>query len=196
MTAYRKHIGLLFGSFNPIHIGHLIIAETIANTNGISEVWLIVSPQNPLKDKKSLLNQYDRLHLVTLATENNPLLKASNIEFSLPKPSYTINTLTYLQEKYPDYEFSLIVGEDNMEHFHKWHNYEAILKYYNLLVYPRPNYQPLQYLNLPNVKRLQVPVIEISSTYIRQLLKTGKSIRYLVPDKVYDYIMSTNWWRK
>ncbi|OWY20091.1 nicotinate-nucleotide adenylyltransferase [Sphingobacteriales bacterium UPWRP_1] len=196
MAAYRKHIGLLFGSFNPIHIGHLIIAETIANSNGISEVWLIVSPQNPLKDKKSLLNQYDRLHLVTLATENNPLLKASNIEFALPKPSYTINTLTYLQEKYPEHQFSLIVGEDNMEHFHKWHNYEAILKYYTLLVYPRPNYPPTQYLSLPNVQRLQVPVIEISSTYIRQLLKAGKSIRYLVPDKVYDYIMSTNWWRK
>jgi len=196
MAAYRKHIGLLFGSFNPVHIGHLIIAETIANSNGISEVWLIVSPQNPLKDKKSLLNQYDRLHLVTLATENNPLLKASNIEFSLPKPSYTINTLTYLQEKYPDYEFSLIVGEDNMEHFHKWHNYEAILKYFNLLVYPRPNYPAIKYLDLPNVQRLKVPVLEISSTHIRQLLKEGKSIRYLVPDKVYDYIMSTNWWRK
>lgn len=196
MAAYRKHIGLLFGSFNPVHIGHLIIAETIANSNGISEVWLIVSPQNPLKDKKSLLNQYDRLHLVTLATENNPLLKASNIEFSLPKPSYTINTLTYLQEKYPDYEFSLIVGEDNMEHFHKWHNYEAILKYFNLLVYPRPNYPAIKYLDLTNVQRLKVPVLEISSTHIRQLLKEGKSIRYLVPDKVYDYIMSTNWWRK
>ncbi|OWY24967.1 nicotinate-nucleotide adenylyltransferase [Sphingobacteriales bacterium UPWRP_1] len=196
MAAYRKHIGLLFGSFNPVHIGHLIIAETIANSNEISEVWLIVSPQNPLKDKKSLLNQYDRLHLVTLATENNPLLKASNIEFSLPKPSYTINTLTYLQEKYPDYEFSLIVGEDNMEHFHKWHNYEAILKYFNLLVYPRPNYPAIKYLDLTNVQRLKVPVLEISSTHIRQLLKEGKSIRYLVPDKVYDYIMSTNWWRK
>ncbi len=196
MTQYRKHIALLFGSFNPVHLGHLIIAETIANTEGVDGVWLIVSPHNPLKDKRSLLNQHDRLHLVKVATENNPRVKTSNIEFFLPQPSYTINTLTYLQEKYPDYDFSIILGEDNMVHFHKWHNYETILKYYRLLVYPRINSEPKTFLDLPNVLRLKVPMIEISSTYIRELLKNRKSIRYLVPDGVYDCIMESNWWRK
>lgn len=196
MTQQRKQIGLLFGSFNPIHTGHLIIAETLAYSDGIDGVWIVVSPHNPLKDKKTLLNQHDRLHLANLATENNPRVKTTNIEFFLPQPSYTINTLTYLQEKYPDYTFSIILGEDNMEHFHKWHNFESILKYYSLIVYPRFNHTPKTFLDLPNVKRLSVPIIEISSTHIRQLLKNRKSIRYLVPDQVYECIMASNWWRK
>ncbi|HRI27618.1 MAG TPA: nicotinate (nicotinamide) nucleotide adenylyltransferase [Chitinophagales bacterium] len=195
MSVNRKQIGLLFGSFNPIHLGHLIIAETVANYAHIDQVWLVVSPQNPLKEKKTLLNQYDRLHLVQLAIENNPRLVASDIEFMLPKPSYTINTLTYLQEKYPNYAFWVIIGEDNMEHFHKWKNYEAILKYYNLLVFPRVNHEPVLYTELPNVQRLKVPMIEISSTYIRELLRQKKSIRYLVPEKVHDAIMDSGWWR-
>ncbi|MGB0840230.1 MAG: nicotinate (nicotinamide) nucleotide adenylyltransferase [Chitinophagales bacterium] len=191
----KKHIGLLFGSFNPIHIGHLIIAETVADQEGIDQVWLVVSPQNPFKQKKDLLNQYDRLHLVELAINGNLKLKSSNIEFNLPKPSYTITTLTYLKEKYPTYDFSLIMGEDNLEHFHKWKNHEAILKYHNIIIYPRIESSTNKYADFENVKRLDVPYIGISATLIRKSLKAGKTIRYLVNEAVYDYVMKTNWWR-
>ena len=184
-----KNIALLFGSFNPIHIGHLIIAETVASDVEIDEVWLIVSPQNPFKEKKSLLNQYDRLHLATIAIENNYHLRTSNIEFGLPQPSYTIDTLTYLKEKYPDKEFTLIMGEDNLVHFDKWKNYEQILKYYNIIVYPRINYTTDLYVNHPKVKRLEVPYIGVSATDIRTKIKNGQSFRYLVPEVVYEYIV-------
>lgn len=192
----QKNIGLFFGSFNPIHIGHLIIAETVSNLPHIKEVWFVISPQNPFKEKKSLLNQYDRLHLVKLAIEDNPKLKASTIEFNLPQPSYTIDTLTYLQEKYPKSDFSLIMGEDNLKHFHKWKNYEQILKYYNLIVYPRPHYQTDKYNEHPKVTRLQVPLLEISASYIRERIKSQTSIRYLVHDKVGSYIQEMNLWNK
>ncbi|MGB1205956.1 MAG: nicotinate (nicotinamide) nucleotide adenylyltransferase [Chitinophagales bacterium] len=195
MPTTKKHIGLMFGSFNPVHTGHLIIAETVAQLSHIDQVWLVLSPQNPFKTQKSLLNQYDRLHLANLAVENNPLLSVSSIEFDLPKPSYTIDTLAYLYEKYPTHEFSLIMGEDNLVNFHKWKNYEQILKYYHLLVYPRPNYRAKGYDNHEKITRLEVPLLEISATYIRNLLKKNKSIRYLVPDKVNDYIVEYNLWR-
>lgn len=181
-----KKIGLLFGSFNPVHNGHLVIAQTLINQQMADEVWLVVSPQNPFKDIKNLLNQYDRLYLVQLALEDNPKVKASTIEFNLPKPSYTIDTLTYLQEKYPDYQFAVIMGEDNLEHLHKWKNYQKILQYYQIIVYPRFGYQiPDTYKNHPKVSLLQVPRFEISATDIRKIIQNGGSVRYLVPDSVY-----------
>ena len=188
----KKNIGLFFGSFNPIHTGHLIIAETIVNTDEIDQVWLVISPQNPFKKKQTLLNQYDRLHLVNLALEGNDRIKASTIEFSLPIPSYTIDTLTYLKEKYPDTNFYLIMGEDNLKNFHKWKNYEKILEQYQLIVYPRPGYENELYKDHPKVQRLYVPKIEISATYIRELQKNRKSIRYMVHEKVFDYINKMN----
>lgn len=197
MALATKHIGLLFGSFNPIHIGHLIIAETVASMPDVQEVWLVVSPHNPLKDKKALLNQYDRLHLVRLCIEDNPRLRVSDIEFGLPQPSYTIDTLAYLHEKYPHYEFRPIMGEDNLAHLHKWKNYEQLLKYYRLIVYPRPNCTntPAEYRQHNRIDWLTVPLIDISATHIRDLVRQRRSIRYLVHDRVHDYINTTNWWR-
>ena len=186
-----KNIGLFFGSFNPVHIGHLIIAETVANLETMDQVWLVVSPQNPFKKKQSLLNQYDRLHLVNIALEENLRIKSSTIEFHLPIPSYTIDTLTYLGEKYPSHQFYLIMGEDNLKHFHKWKNYEKILEKYQLIVYPRPGHENMLYENHPKVQRLYVPKIEISATYIRTLRKNKQSIRYMVPEKVFQYIDKT-----
>lgn len=192
----KKTIGLLFGSFNPVHNGHLAIAQAVVNAAFAHEVWLVVSPQNPFKDPKSLLNQYDRLHLARLATENNPHLRASDFEFQLPKPSYTIDTLTYLQERHPHHQLVLIMGADNLQSFHRWKNYEQILKYYTIVVYPRLGYQtPIEYQNHPTVRHLDVPLIDISATYIRQLVANKASARYLVPDKVHEYMMGTNWWR-
>lgn len=192
----KKKVGLLFGSFNPIHNGHLVIAQSVVNAHLTDEVWIVVSPQNPLKDPKNLLNQYDRLHLVRLAVEYNTQIKPCDIEFKLPKPSYTIDTLTYLQERHPAYDFVVIIGEDNLEHFAKWKNYEQILKYYTLVVYPRIGYTaPDMYKDNPRISFLAVPRIEISATYIRQIIKSGGSIRYLVPDKVFDYIAATKLWK-
>ncbi len=192
-----KNIGLLFGSFNPIHTGHLIIAETVASLPQLHEVWLVVSPHNPLKEKKSLLNQYDRLHLVRLSIEDNPRLRVSDIEFGLPQPSYTIDTLSHLHEKYTHYEFQLIMGEDNLAHLHKWKNHEQLLKYYRFIVYPRPNcpHTPPEYRQHERITWLQVPLLDISATHIRQLVSNRQSIRYLVHDRVYEYINSTNWWQ-
>ena len=188
----KKQVGLLFGSFNPIHIGHLIIAETIVSMAAIKEVWFVVSPHNPFKDKKSLLNQYDRLHLVNLSIEKNYRLRSSRIEFDLPQPSYTIDTLTHLSEKYPTYGFSLIMGEDNLVHFHKWKNYEQILKYYHLIVYPRPGFSTDKFKDHPKIQKLEVPLIGISASAIRKRIREGQSIRYLVHEKVFDYMEGSN----
>lgn len=197
MTSNNKRIGLLFGSFNPIHIGHLIIAETVLGLPDLHEVWLVVSPHNPFKEKKTLLNQYDRLHLARLSVENNAKLRVSDIEFKLSQPSYTIDTLAHLHEKYPNYDFMLIMGEDNLAHFHKWKNYEQILKYYQLIVYPRPNClnTPPEYKQHERITWLQVPLIDISATHIRSLVQKKQSIRYLVRDSVYEYIKTSNWWQ-
>jgi len=191
----KKSVALLFGSFNPVHVGHLIIAETVAHSDGIDETWLVVSPQSPFKKKASMLNQYDRLHLAKLGAQDNHKIKASNIEFSLPLPSYTIDTLTYLHEKFPDYEFALVMGEDNLKHFHKWKNYEQILKHYRLIVYPRLGYKVALYQDHPKITRLEMPYLDISATQIRQLIKDGKSPRYLVTQAVYDYIQEMNLYR-
>lgn len=181
-------VGLLFGSFNPIHTGHLILANYMATNTDLDTVWLVVSPQNPFKPSNTLLHEFDRLHMVTLAIADNSNLGVSNIEFSMPKPSYTIDTLTYLQEKYPSYEFVLIMGEDNVPLFPKWKNYERILEYHQVYVYPRSGSVISEITAYPNMKFVKAPVLDISATFIRQCIREEKSIKYMVPDDVIDYI--------
>jgi len=197
------NIGLYFGSYNPIHVGHLIIANHMANQNNIDQVWLIVSPQNPLKNKATLLEDYHRLALVQAAIEDNEKLKASNIEFDLPKPSYTIDTLTYLQEKYPEHTFSLIMGEDNLRTLHKWKNYEQIIKYHTIYVYPRvlteEETKRKETNNLKTHKNIilcDLPVMKISSSYIRKAIKEKKDYKYLLTEPVYKYISEMNFYKK
>lgn len=181
-------IGLFFGSFNPIHVGHLIIANFMATQTDLQQVWLVVSPQNPLKPKNTLARDRDRLNMVQVAIDDNPKLRASNIEFDMPKPSYTIDTLTYLSEKYPQHEFALIMGGDNIATLHKWKNYELILRGYDIYVYRRPNYDLGDLATHERVKAFDAPLMDISATYIRNCLTSGKSIQYLVPDAVLKYI--------
>ena len=186
-------IGLFFGSFNPIHNGHLIIGNQILNNTDCKQVWFVVSPHNPLKKKDSLLNQYDRLHMINLAIENNHGFKASDVEFKLPLPSYTVNILQYLTEKYPQHEFAIIMGSDNLNTLHKWKNYETLLKYYPIYVYKRDNTTE-EYNTYKSVHILDFPYLNISSTYIRNLIKQNKSIRYLVPDIVEEYILNNRYY--
>ena len=181
-------IGLFFGSFNPLHVGHLIIANYMATQTDLQQVWLVVSPQNPLKQKNSLARDRDRLNMVQLAVENNPLLRASDIEFKLPKPSFTIDTLTYMGEKHPQHEFTLIMGGDNIATLQKWKNYELLLRGYDIYVYKRPQYDLGELALQPRVKVFEAPVMEISATYIRNCILENKSIQYLVPDSVKQYI--------
>jgi nicotinate-nucleotide adenylyltransferase len=177
-------IGLFFGSFNPIHIGHLIIANTMATTTDLEQVWFVVSPQNPFKKNSSLLHEFDRYDLVQRAIADNSLLKVTDFEFHMPKPSYTIDTLVRMQEKFPQHEFRLIMGEDNLAQFPNWKNYEKILEYTGLYVYPRPNSKSHLFENHPAVKFVEAPLLDISATFLRAQLKKGGSIRYLVPESV------------
>lgn len=191
-----QHIGLFFGSFNPIHTGHLIIANYMANYTELDEVWLIVTPHNPLKKKDSLINQYDRLEMVNLAIEQAENIRSSTIEFTLPQPSYTIDTLTYLREKYPEKAFVLIMGSDNLASLHKWKNHETILRDHSILVYPRPDYAvPAELAGHPSVTITDTPLMEFSSTFIRNAVKHGKSIRYFVPDSVMAFIENKGLYR-
>ena len=178
-------VGLYFGSFNPIHHGHLLIASYVLNHTELQQVWFVVSPQNPLKPAASLLNEYHRLHLVKLAVEGEKNLKASDIEFKLPKPSYTIDTLTYLQEKYPNHEFSVIMGSDSFQNLSKWKNADWLLKNYPVYIYKRPGHENLPaYSGALGIHVLNAPLLPISSTDIRKDIKAGRSIRYLVPENV------------
>src|SRR5580698_1218313 len=173
-------VGLYFGSFNPIHHGHLLIASYVLDHTELQQVWFVVSPQNPLKPAASLLNEYHRLYLVQLAVEGEKNLKASDIEFKLPKPSYTINTLTYLHEKYPTHEFSIIMGSDSYQNLPKWKNAEYLLRHYSIYVYKRPGNETLPaYAGAKDIHELDAPLLPISSTYVRKSIKDGKSIRYL-----------------
>lgn len=190
-----KKVGLLFGSFNPIHTGHLIIGNIASETADINEVWFVVSPQNPMKRSKNLLHEFDRLDMVRAAIHDDFNFKASDIEFHLPKPSYTIDTLTYLSEKFPDHEFRLIIGEDNLDQFPKWKNHELILKDYGLIVYPRPHASDSKLKEHPSVKLIDAPKIDISATLIRKLVKGNKSIKYLVPGAVEEIIHSRGFFR-
>lgn len=181
-------IGLFFGSFNPVHIGHLIIANYVREVAQLDKVWFVVSPQNPLKDKRTLLNEYDRLHLLKLAIADNLRLSVSNIEFSLPKPSYTIDTLTHMKDKFPTYQFSLIMGGDNITTIHKWKNYETILKNYKIYVYKRNESEVNPYPENEYVQFLDVPQLDISATFIRKSIEAGISMQYFLPEKVWEYI--------
>lgn len=176
-------IGLYFGSFNPVHIGHLIIANHAANETDLNQVWFVVSPQNPFKQSASLLNEYHRLHLIKSAIEGENNLRASNVEFGLPKPSYTVDTLAYLTEKYPEHEFCILMGSDGFQNLMKWKNYEVIIKNYQIIIYKRPGFELIK-ISGSNVQVLDAPLLQISSTHIRELIKNKKSIRFLVPDVV------------
>lgn len=182
------NIGLFFGSFNPVHNGHLMIANYIVETTELDKVWLVVSPHNPFKQKDTLLNEYDRLHLVTLGIGENSKLHASDIEFKLPKPSYTIDTLTYLKEKYPQHRFSLIMGSDNLHSFHKWKNAEFILKNYQIYAYKRKGFIINPFQEQINVQLLDVPLLDISASFIRENIHKKISMQYFLPEKVWEYI--------
>jgi nicotinate-nucleotide adenylyltransferase len=188
-------IGLYFGSFNPVHVGHLIIASHILNTTGLTQVWFVVSPHNPLKVSSSLLNEYHRLHLLRLAVEGEKNLKVSSVEFNLPKPSYTIDTLTYLKEKHPEHQFAVIMGSDSYCNIQKWKNYESLLADYSVYIYRRPGFE-INKLTGINIRILDAPLLEISSTRIREMIKNGKSIRYLLPDIVKEEIERNRYYKK
>ena len=188
-------IGLYFGSFNPIHAAHLIIANHILNETDIEKIWFIVSPQNPFKVESNLLNEYHRLHLVRLATEDDNRIKPSDIEFGLPKPSYTINTLIYLEEKFSEHEFAIIMGSDSFQNFHKWKNYEAITKNYAVYVYIRPGFEVVNPINV-KLNIIDAPLLQLSATQIRKYIKEGKSIRYMVPDRVLEEIERGGYYKK
>jgi nicotinate-nucleotide adenylyltransferase len=181
-------VGLFFGSFNPIHVGHLIIANHLATHTDLDKVWMVVSPQNPLKPKKTLARDFDRLHLVRLGIGDNPRIEASNVEFNLPKPSYTVDTLAFLTEKYPDKTFALIMGGDNIASLHLWKNYEQLLANFDIYVYQRPGTELGPLATHPRVKVLEAPLLDISATYIRECIRKGQSVRYLVPEPVFEYL--------
>lgn len=191
-------IGLYFGTFNPVHTGHLAIANHMAEFSDLEQVWLVVTPHNPHKKKSTLLDDHHRLQMVFLATEDYPKLKPSDIEFKLAQPNYTVNTLAHLHEKFPQHEFSLIMGEDNLNSLHKWKNYEVILQNHDIYVYPRVSHdvvdESLQ--NHPHIKKIDAPIMEISSTFIRESIKAGKDIRPLLPNKVWDYVAHNLFYKK
>ncbi len=189
-------IGLFFGSFNPIHVGHMVIANYMLEYTDLERIWFVVSPQNPLKIKSSLLDERQRLHMVNLAIGDSNKYKASNIEFKLPQPSYTINTLTHLHEKYPQHEFVLIMGSDNLKSFHKWKNHEEILKQYELYVYPRANDKADDFEKHRKVKLVNAPLMEISSTAIRSAVKEKRDLRYFVAEPVWEYLRAMHFYEK
>jgi len=183
-------VGLFFGSFNPIHIGHLIIANTIVQSDTVDQVWFVVSPQNPFKKSGSLVHEFDRLDMVRAAIADNYLLQASDIEFGMDRPSYTADTLAYLSQKHSGISFSVIMGEDNLRNFPKWKNYAYILEAYGLIVYPRPQAEASEIKNHPQVQMVDAPKIDISATFIRRQIALGRSIKYLVTDHVEELINS------
>ncbi len=193
-------IGLYFGTFNPIHVGHLIIANHMAEHADLDQVWMVVTPHNPLKKKSTLLADHHRLEMVFLATEDFPKIKPSDIEFKLSQPNYTVHTLVHLEEKYPEHTFSLIMGEDNLKSFHKWKNYEAILAHHEIYVYPRVGFTDENdndlFKNHPKIHLIDAPVVELSSTAIRDHIKKGKNVLPLLPPKVWEYIDHNNFYKK
>ena len=187
-------VGLLFGSFNPVHMGHLILGNYMAYNTDLSAVWFVVSPQNPFKESRNLLHEFDRLHMVSLAIDKNDRLGLYDIEFKMPRPSYTIDTLTYIQAKYPGYEFVLIIGEDNLPSFPKWKNHEQILEFFEVYVYPRSGTPVSKLKEHAKVKLIPAPMLDISATLIRDCVRGDKSITYLVPEVVEQYIHQKKFW--
>lgn len=190
--------GLFFGSFNPIHIGHLILANYILEHTDMDELWFVVSPQNPFKEKKSLLQDHNRLDMVERAIRNYPKMRASNIEFSLPQPSYTIDTLTYLKEKYPNHHFCLIMGEDNLKSLGKWKNAEQLIERYQIIVYPRlfeEGVDRSSYIQHENITLVKAPVIELSATEIRNMIKENKNVRPMLPPEVFEYLDGSSFYK-
>ncbi|MCA0152259.1 nicotinate (nicotinamide) nucleotide adenylyltransferase [Winogradskyella vincentii] len=190
-------IGLYFGTFNPIHVGHLIIANYLVEHSDLDQVWFVVTPQSPFKKKSSLLDDHQRLEMVYLATKDYDKLRPSDIEFGLKQPNYTIDTLTYLFEKFPQHEFSLIMGEDNLKSFHKWKNYEQILENHNILIYPRLSSGNIEnrFQDHPKIFNISAPIMELSSTFIRRNVKAGNNVRPMLPDKVWHYIDEMNFYK-
>lgn len=181
-------VALFFGSFNPIHIGHLILANYIVENTDVDELWFVVSPQNPLKAKKTLLHDHDRYDMVEMAIKNYPKMRVTDVEFSMPRPSYTIDTLTYLHEKHPDYQFSLIMGQDNLQSLSKWKNHELLVENYQIIVYPRVlNSEEEEYAH-QNIQKINAPIIELSATEIRKMIKENKNVRPMLPPEVFEYI--------
>lgn len=194
MTAKSKKTGLFFGSFNPVHIGHLAIANYFQQFTDLDEVWFVISPQNPLKPRKGLLDPWIRLELLNLAIEDYPGFKVSDIELYLPQPSYTTVTLAHLSEKFPNHSFVLIMGSDNLTTLHKWFNYKVIIDNYPIYVYPRPE-KPVIMIEGANITEVKAPMMEISSSFIREALGKGVDIRFFLPEKVYGYLIKEQIYR-
>ena len=193
-----KKIGLFFGSFNPIHIGHIILGNYFLENTDMEELWFVVTPQNPFKEKKSLLKDHNRLDMVQLAIKNYPKMRASNVEFSLPQPNYTIDTLTYLKEKYPDHSFGLIMGEDNLATLPKWKNFEKLISDYQIITYPRTfegEKKDSEYLQHENISLVDAPIIELSATEIRKMIKEGKNVRPMLPPEVFEYLDGSSFYK-
>ena len=190
-------VGLFFGTFNPIHVGHLTIANHLAEHSDLDQVWFVVTPHSPFKKKNSLLDDHQRLEMVYQATKDFDKLKECNIEFGLPQPNYTVNTLAHLEEKYPDHEFALIMGEDNLKSFHKWKNFEVILSYHKIYVYPRISEGIIEskFEDHPSIVRVDAPIMELSSTFIRKSIKAGKNVRPMLPEAVWTYLDEMNFYK-
>ncbi|MEI6575787.1 MAG: nicotinate (nicotinamide) nucleotide adenylyltransferase [Bacteroidota bacterium] len=195
MKSGSQKIGLFFGSFNPIHIGHLILANYFVEFTDLKEAWFVISPQNPFKTKESLLADHHRYYMANLAVEDNARLRVSDIEFKMPQPSYTIDTLTYLQEKYPAHEFVLLMGADQMSGFSRWKNYEQILEYFQIYLYPRPGATLGEFKDHPRITMVEGPLLEISSSFIRNAIKDKKDVRYWLPEPVYRYIQEMHFYQ-
>lgn len=196
-TNLHLKVGLYFGSYNPIHIGHLAIANYMVEYTGIDQLWFVVTPQNPFKKKNNLLDDYQRLEMAHRAVEGDDRLRASNIEFSLPKPSYTVDTLAYLKDQHPDYQFQILMGSDNLENFHKWKNYETIVENYGVIVYPRPGFDKSRVQPHKNITVAEnAPLMEISSSFIRKAIQNGKDIRHFLPKKTWEYLEEMNFYKK
>jgi nicotinate-nucleotide adenylyltransferase len=189
------NVGLFFGSFNPIHTGHLVIAGYMANFTGLDQVWIVVSPHNPLKERSDLINMYDRLEMAKLAVENTSRLRVSDIELKLPQPSYTIDTLTHLKARYPEHRFSLIMGSDNLQSLKKWKNYELLLRDYPIYVYPRPGYNAGGYASYSSITITETPLMELSATFIRKAIREKKDVTFFLPDRVREFIEAKGLYR-